>query len=280
MKRVLPYVILLFALVPIVFNQYHWISFYFERDLEAYRAWFPNLYLPLFLLIKFFYPGILGYWSAWLLSFTTSKRWPVAVIAIAQGFLVYYIESSQDRGLMWVSYDLVVLLVLTAAIIKGRDIYCYAQVAWTRLLRMAPWLSRGYTYFIFCSYIVLSLLLPEVQPFSRYPMYSQFPDNAETFLIRDGHGHMIPTHRYFAPGAADLSHLYYHLMADYTRPSAGFTSQSSIDSAVGIALYRLLMANQKVHPDLDTICVNMQVIRLSKDQYSINETTLYKQRVE
>lgn len=280
MKRQLPYLTLFLALIPLIFNRYHWISFYFEGDMQAYRSWFPNAFLPLYIIAKFFYPAVAGCWSAWLLTKATANRRIGVLTGVVQAVLVFYLEGSRDRGLRWISYDLAGLLLLTLVIIRGRDIYFMIRKVWHWLLARAPWLSDGYTYFIFCFYIILSLLLPEVQPFSRYPMYSQFPDHAQTFLIRDEHGKMVPLHRYFTPGAADLSHLYYHLMAQYPVSSSDQSVQASIDSTVGRALYQLLLANQTARPGIDTIYVNMQTIHISSGQFYTNEITLYKHCVE
>ncbi len=58
------------------------------------------------------------------------------------------------------------------------------------------------------SYVVLSLLIGEVHPFSLVPMYNNFPNYAYAFYVSDEEGKLLPVNTYFNYGAGDLSHNY------------------------------------------------------------------------
>lgn len=64
-----------------------------------------------------------------------------------------------------------------------------------------------YSFGLFLLYIVLSLLLGEEHPFSRYPMYNSFPNTASVYFLKDKKGHTLALQKYFNLKAEELGHL-------------------------------------------------------------------------
>lgn len=276
MKRYgLPIVILL-ALVPIGIQQAVWITHFFEGGLADYHRWFPRLYLPALVVIQCYYPVLLGYW-VWRLAEGRGLAWYLsAASAVAQALLALYLQHQTDRGLRLIGYDVVVLLLLTAA----PAVIAQTVRLWQWVALRAPWLAYWPAWFLFAGYIILSLVLPEAQPFSRYPMYSRFPHYAQTFLVRDGQGQMVPLQRYFTLSGAELSHVYAQLHATYSAPAAGLHTTAAVDSATGRELYRLLLAGRHTRLATDSITIARQTLRIVHDTIQTHEDILYRGAVE
>lgn len=60
-------------------------------------------------------------------------------------------------------------------------------------------------------YMLVSLRIGEVHPFSRSPMYSQLPNWAYVFFVVDGNGDTLYAGRHFKPAAnsGNLAHIFY-----------------------------------------------------------------------
>jgi hypothetical protein len=57
-------------------------------------------------------------------------------------------------------------------------------------------------------YILLSLVIGEVHPFTTVPMYNKFPNYAYAYYVSDENGKMLPVGSYFNYNAGNLSHNY------------------------------------------------------------------------
>lgn len=276
MKRYGLPIIILLTLVPTGIQQAVWITHFWEGSVSDYRGWFPQLYLPAYVLVQAYYPVLLGYWVWRLARLRSLPVWLSASGAIAQSALSLYLQHHPNAGLLLISYNIAALLLLTTIIATAAP----RQRLWQWLGLRAPWVTYWPAWFFFAGYIILSLVLPEMQPFSRYPMYSSFPDYAQTFLVRDGRGQLVPLQRYFTVGGADLSHIYSRLHALYSAPAAGLHNEAAVDSATGRELYRLLMAGCHTRPATDSISIDRQTIRMIHDTIQTHETILYTGAVE
>lgn len=62
--------------------------------------------------------------------------------------------------------------------------------------------------YLAAAYVVLSLIIGEVHPFTTVPMYNSFPNWAYSFYISDTSGKLIPIGNYYSCDYDYLSHLY------------------------------------------------------------------------
>lgn len=81
----------------------------------------------------------------------------------------------------------------------------------TRFKAKINWLLI--TYGVFLLYAIGYLVFGETHPFSRYPMYSSFPNWSYVFYITDKEDNIIPFEQINIHGA-EVSHLYYLLSED------------------------------------------------------------------
>lgn len=81
----------------------------------------------------------------------------------------------------------------------------------TRFKAKINWLLI--TYSVFLLYGIGYLVFGETHPFSRYPMYSSFPNWSYVFYITDKEDNIIPFEQINIHGA-EVSHLYYLLSED------------------------------------------------------------------
>jgi hypothetical protein len=91
-------------------------------------------------------------------------------------------------------------------------------------------------------YIVLSLMMGEVHPFSRYEMYSSFPSTAFCLSVTDTNGKLLPVKQYFDYSAFTLLHNYHTVL-----PVIGqqFTNQDSVEHHVAATLVHQMLSFRK-----------------------------------
>jgi hypothetical protein len=63
-------------------------------------------------------------------------------------------------------------------------------------------------YFAFLVFFAGGLLFNEMYPFTRFPMYNEFPNYSYVFYLRDTEGHPIPL-RQLRMGGGELAHNYF-----------------------------------------------------------------------
>lgn len=134
--------------------------------------------------------------------------------------------------------------------------------------------------FLFSGYLLLSLLLPEFHPFSRYPMYNSFPNYSYVFGVKDEAGNPVPLKKYFNTNADGWAHLYFII-----NERKGFDCGNGVETdeelrIVGHEMLISLLATVKGPLPFDSISVN-RVYRYFKDGIIVtDEKQLDKIRVE
>lgn len=107
-------------------------------------------------------------------------------------------------------------------------------------------------------YVVLSLLIGETHPFSRFEMYDHFPSEAHAFRILDGNGELQPSKEMFAFRTADLSHSY---SAASDRFSTLEPDSAMLMARIGESLMDQLLERANLTALPDTLILNLVVIR-------------------
>lgn len=100
---------------------------------------------------------------------------------------------------------------------------------------------------LFFVYIIISLVIGEFHPFSRYQMYDSFPLSATSFFLSKPDGKIIPLQEYFNYKTADISHNYATIKA--IKKDIG-------EEGIGDILMQQLLTYRKEGLYFDTIVLN------------------------
>lgn len=76
-------------------------------------------------------------------------------------------------------------------------------------------------------YIVISLAVGEWHPFSKYPMYSTFPNSALVVMAVDSAQNVLPLTKYLRIGSADLTHNLHAAKARFSQAAQETASDST-----------------------------------------------------
>lgn len=106
------------------------------------------------------------------------------------------------------------------------------------------------TYGVFILYGIGYLVFGETHPFSRYPMYSSFPNWSYVFYITDRDDKIIPFEEINTHGA-EVSHLYYLLSEDLQILYGDFIESEENLDIIGTRMLEILKRQKDFdHPYL------------------------------
>jgi hypothetical protein len=114
------------------------------------------------------------------------------------------------------------------------------------------------------AYILLCLLIGEVHPFTRVPMYNKFDDYAYSFKLTDSDDQLIPISKYYRISSAGLGHKYSLFMQN---PEALAYS--------GRELLNQLQESRKAKPPADSLRLYLVRHYLTNDSLLQTETLMY-----
>lgn len=125
-------------------------------------------------------------------------------------------------------------------------------------------------WFLFASYILLSLLLPEIYPFSKYPMYNSWGNEGSVFSLRDSKNRLIPLNKISKINGAKLSHIY------------GVEKRANVnDSLAGKKMMEFLKANRnKSSLVRGEVSINKTILLWNDSKIYTNEIRLYEDTME
>jgi hypothetical protein len=127
--------------------------------------------------------------------------------------------------------------------------------------------------FIFLGYIFLSLIFGEEHPFTKVPMYANFPNWAYSFYITDSNNILLPVRKYFSCANDELSHQY-SAICERLKINYGNQSESGTQlDSIGAELIVFLKSRQ-VKP----LPVNQ--IQLTRVCYSISQNKISQKEVK
>jgi hypothetical protein len=186
-----------------------------------------------------------------------------------QSIILVYVLEYHEFGISIVS-KYVFIIILIPVIINQ----------WI-ILKQTPFRYQpNYKYFMFMGYIILSLVLPEFHPFSKYPMYNNFPNYAYVFLLRDSRNHFIPLNKNYSITGANLGHLYFSIrnLHHYNIKDNG--ERSEMDDSVGKEMFQYIKSKRYNKSCADSISVNKIFLHLKNGKITSNEIQLYKGKME
>ena len=137
--------------------------------------------------------------------------------------------------------------------------------------------SRPLGYIIIgITYIVLSLLIGEVHPFTVVPMYSSFPNWAYSFYLSDSTSRLLPIANYFKYADDELGHNY-AAICEQQKIVYGNQTETKIQlECVGKQMFGLLQAHQvapllQSYIQLHRVCYFMQ-----RDSINVADIIIYE----
>lgn len=127
---------------------------------------------------------------------------------------------------------------------------------------MSTTTMKNYSLFLF--YVLVSLLIGEFHPFSRYEMYNSFPPTALAFMLTTPNGNIIPLKEYFHYKTADLSHNYSALQAE------------GIEKNKGRQLFEQLLTYRFKALPFDTVVLQKTELQFTKEKLNVVNTPVYE----
>jgi hypothetical protein len=139
---------------------------------------------------------------------------------------------------------------------------------WRRISRTNKLLRLGPAIF----YIVLSLTLGEVHPFSKFEMYDYFPSSALAFNLREPNGKMLAVNRYFNYHTAEISHNYVAANDKYHSIEEDSLKRRIL---VGESIMNQIRSHSRIQLPNDTVILNMVLITVGHTGPVLQEHTIY-----
>lgn len=269
MKKIGLYIFFLLALFPSILNIFFPVYFYFEGTFPEQRVWFPNFYILTFLFFKLYYPILYGGLTLYGAIYYKVNKGISFAFLIAQSMILLYVLQYHDWGFYIASK------------------YVYLQIAIPIIIQLPVGTKQisfrykaNYNYFIFLGYILLSLSLSEFHPFSKYPMYNQFPNYAYVFLIRDNANQFVPLNIHYTATGANLGHLYFSLCDLNHFNAININTPSDTSDIIGKEMLNYIVSSRYNKSNPDSISINRICLHLEGGKIISNEIQLYKDKVE
>jgi hypothetical protein len=139
---------------------------------------------------------------------------------------------------------------------------------------------KWYSFIFFLLYVALSWWLPEFHPFSRYPMYSSFPNYAYSFYVSDSAGQLIPYKKYFKTRASEVSHQYCEVFDSHKWVRVMGLETDSQLRAGGAELLRNIILTKTTELPRGTIQLHRLYYRFENDSIHCHATQLAEDQVE
>lgn len=265
--------IALLSLSLFIINRFIPVYFYFEASLAGHKQWFPAFYLLTFLFFKLCAPMLYSFWIFLLTDYLNIQRWKGFLIILIQSLFLLYTLQCRENSFGVVAVYAYLLLAVSVVIVSYRVL----QRFYCRISRLSVFSNENrWRYLIFAGYIILCLCLNEFYPFSKYPMYNQFPNSSYVFFLRDNHHRMVPLNKYFKAEGAGLGHLYFSLLN--LHHYRNFTKETT--DTIGKEMFGYILSTKYREPPFDTLSLNRIFFHVENGKIISDELEMYKSKVE
>lgn len=133
--------------------------------------------------------------------------------------------------------------------------------------------------FLFLLYLILCLLLDEFHPFSRYPMYSSFPDYSYVFYL-SSEEKLVPFNGNFRMKANDVSHLYVAVCEKHNfLHGSGLESDSQL-TVVGKEMFEQILETKIGNLSQDSLAIHREHYFYKDGKIQKNDKILYTGDIE
>lgn len=115
--------------------------------------------------------------------------------------------------------------------------------------------------------VILLMVVKEHFPFSNFPMYSNFDNEADVIFVTDQKDQPVPMSKVFRTGSAATKKVYKSELSDLCRPQGRDTEQSLLAErqAAGVVVLKQLKGKIKpgiLAPDVDALRLYRRTFRL------------------
>lgn len=126
------------------------------------------------------------------------------------------------------------------------------------------------------AYVVASLCINEFHPFSRYPMYNQFPNWSYAFYLTDEDNKLIPAQKLNITGGG-IGHLYYSI-AQHKKIKVGYGMEEKKDLAIlGNAMINELLKRNPKQTEFKKLKLYREYFYYCGDSIINTKTLMYEQ---
>lgn len=112
------------------------------------------------------------------------------------------------------------------------------------LIPEKPFIQFKKFYLLFVMYVVLSLAIGEVHPFTKVPMYSSFQEKITIFSLQDTSGNLLPFNKYSNLSTGPLMHKYFNAVEIYKNTNS---QQEAEKKAIQYLDAELKLSDSKNH---------------------------------
>jgi len=123
-----------------------------------------------------------------------------------------------------------------------------------------------FSYLLGLFYVAIVQLVGEWHPFSRFSMYSRFPDYADYYFLENGNGQIIPIKEHFTLKADEVKDFVNARMGKYNYSYGNRTSKLENFQHVGAEVLPIIISRRKKELRFDTVSLKRMYI------YKENET--------
>jgi hypothetical protein len=135
---------------------------------------------------------------------------------------------------------------------------------------------KSWNLYIICAiYVLLSLLIGEVHPFTKVPMYSNFPNWAYSFYLCDSSNTLLPIRNYFTCADDELSHQY-SAICERLHINYGNQIETKVQlDSIGKVLF-LFLKEKQINPlPMNRIKIKRVCYKIHQNQLSQVEVILF-----
>lgn len=199
----------------------------------------------------------------------------IGIIALRDERWGFYFIGTLDEHKRWFPHFYIISYCLFKAYVPifiGVSIFLVIDFGWekkTDVLFVIKKLSLR-SFFLFALYIILSWTIPEIYPFSKYPMYNSWGNEGAVFSLRDSKNQLIPLNKISKINGAKLSHIY-----------TAEKRKNVNDSLAGKKMMEFLKANRNKSSIVrGEVSINKTILLWNKNTIYTNEIQLYQDTLE
>lgn len=134
-------------------------------------------------------------------------------------------------------------------------------------------------YFLFGAYLLLSLVIGEFHPLSRFPMYNSFPNYAYVFYLNDEKAQLVPYLKYFdfSKNASYVAFDFYSFF-NYNNYPLGYGNENPIHlKKAGESLTNMILEQKGALPyDFDTLKIYRRNYFIKDNHIQYNDHMMYE----
>jgi hypothetical protein len=124
------------------------------------------------------------------------------------------------------------------------------------------------------------MLTQEFHPFSKYPMYSSFPNYSYSFYVADGKDSLLPFMQNFKVQANEIGHIYVEICEEHQfKHGFGMETDSQL-RIVGQELLGTIIKARKMTLSTDSVSIHRKYYFFEGGKIKNHDEQLCKRKVE